>query len=101
VLIDATPAPDPTNVQPVPTVRVGTPVLVVTNENSNDEFTFALLMSALITETAGNARLAGLAEVYTTRPPAKLANVSVAAAVYATGIAEVPRVTSVKLPLPT
>jgi hypothetical protein len=42
---------------------VGTPVLVATKAKSNDEFTFALLMSALTTETAGSARSAVDAEV--------------------------------------
>jgi len=62
-LFDATPAPEPTNVQPVPTVMVGTPVLVAIKAMSNDEFTFALLMDASTTETAGNARSAVLLEV--------------------------------------
>jgi hypothetical protein len=65
-LLDATPAPEPTNVQPVPAVIVGTPVLVATKENSTAELTFALLMSAFTPPTpatAGSARSAVLLDV--------------------------------------
>ena len=52
-----------TSVQPVPTVMVGTPVLVAISEMSNDDPTRALLKSASVRAAVGSTRLAVLADV--------------------------------------